>query len=320
MHVKELFSTDEVRELLQRSDRKAAWQFFHTWFVVAATFTFIGFFPYWYVIIPAMLIIGGQQLAFAILMHDTAHNAVFESKKLNQFFGQWFGAYPILQDMERFRPYHIKHHVTTGSAEDPDLTLTKGYPTTVVSFIRKVLRDFVGASGIKGHYGVLMMHLGYWNYELGGDIKRTPIQGSAFKHFSAHAFKMLFGPMLVQGIIFSIFYFSGFWWMYMVWIGSLMTTYNFSLRVRSIAEHSCVPDRNNPMKNTRTVYAKWWEKILFAPHHVNFHTEHHLLMTAPSYNLPKMHKMIKERGYFKEGLLELNYWNVVKLAFNKSSH
>jgi fatty acid desaturase len=81
-----------------------------------------------------------------------------------------------------------------------------------------------------------------------------------------------------------------------------------------MAEHSMVEDRANPQKNTRTTYANFFERILFAPHHVNYHAEHHLCMGAPSYNLPKMHRLLLERGYFNEGALEPNYWSVVKRA------
>jgi len=37
-------------------------------------------------------------------------------------------------------------------------------------------------------------------------------------------------------------------------------------------------------------------------------------MGAPSYNLPKMHEMLLNKGFFKEGVLEYNYWNIVKRA------
>jgi len=75
-----------------------------------------------------------------------------------------------------------------------------------------------------------------------------------------------------------------------------------------------VEDRQNPQKKTRTTYANFFERILFAPHHVNYHAEHHLCMGAPSYNLPKMHRLLLERGYYKEGAMEPNYWRVVKRA------
>jgi fatty acid desaturase len=43
--------------------------------------------------------------------------------------------------------------------------------------------------------------------------------------------------------------------------------------------------------------------MLFAPHYVNYHAEHHLLMTVPPYNLRRMHSMFKERGFLEKGLL-----------------
>ncbi|MGP8214899.1 MAG: fatty acid desaturase family protein [Bacteroidia bacterium] len=317
MTVKDVLNKDEIGMLLQKSDAKAALEFLHTWIWITGTFIVISLFPNPVTIILGVFIIGGKQLACAILMHDAAHNALFKSKKLNTFMGQWFAAYVIWQDMERYRPYHIKHHVTTGSTEDPDITLTKGYPTTIISFVRKVSRDLIGASGIKGHIAVLLMHFGYLKYQLGGAIEKINLKGQSKMAIAATAIKNMAGPVIANLILFGICLLFGKPWLYWIWIISLLTTYNFSLRIRSIAEHSCVPDSNNPLKNTRTVYAKWWEKILFAPHHVNYHVEHHLLMTVPSYNLPKMHQLIKARGYYDEGLLEQNYWRIVNLATAK---
>ena len=81
-----------------------------------------------------------------------------------------------------------------------------------------------------------------------------------------------------------------------------------------MAEHAMVEDTEDTLRNTRTTYANWFEKLLFAPHHVNYHVEHHLLMSVPPYNLPKMHRLLKERGFYKEGLLEQGYWDIVKMA------
>jgi len=81
-----------------------------------------------------------------------------------------------------------------------------------------------------------------------------------------------------------------------------------------MAEHSMVQDRTNPHQNTRTTYANFLERILFAPHHVNYHAEHHLCMGAPSYNLPAMHKILLEKGYYKYGTMEPNYSSIIKRA------
>ena len=75
-----------------------------------------------------------------------------------------------------------------------------------------------------------------------------------------------------------------------------------------------VDDMENLYRNTRTTKANWLERMLFAPHHVNYHAEHHLMMAAPSYNLPKLHQLLKERGFYEKGVLETGYWNIVKQA------
>lgn len=318
MTANDYLTKEEIQTLLKKSDLKAAFEFLHTWLWIAFAFALAGFFPNPFTIIISMLILGGKQLACAILMHDCSHRSMFNSKWANDFWGNWLGGYPILHDTLRYRPYHLSHHVKTGTEEDPDLSLTKGYPTTVASFIRKVLRDLFGASGIKGHIGVLGMHFGVLKYELGGRIEKVNQRERSLSEIITTSIKNLAGPIAANLILFNILWLAGAPWLYLLWIGSLLTTYNFSLRIRSIAEHSVVPDRLDNLKNTRTTYANFFEQILFAPHHVNYHAEHHLLMTVPSYNLPAMHELIKERGYFRDGgLLKKNYIDIIKLAVEK---
>ena len=53
------------------------------------------------------------------------------------------------------------------------------------------------------------------------------------------------------------------------------------------------------LKNTRTTEASVWERLTFAPCHMNYHMEHHFLMAVPAYRLPQMHRLLKSRGVFK---------------------
>jgi fatty acid desaturase len=238
---------------------------------------------------------------------------MFSSRKVNQFVGNWFGAYPILQNLEQYRPYHRQHHMYTGLDDDPDMSLTKGYPTTAFSMMRKVARDLVGATGVKAQIGVLAMHVGIIKYNLGGLVERVT-EKKDWRETISNAFNNLRGPLTANLIMFGILYLLGHPMLYLLWIGAMFTTYNFSLRIRSMAEHSMVEDRTNPQKNTRTTYANFIERMLFAPYHVNYHAEHHLCMGAPSYNLPKMHEILLQKGFYKDGVLEDNYWSIVKLA------
>ncbi len=224
----------------------------------------------------------------------------------------WLGAFPVIQNIKQYRPYHFAHHIATGTIEDPDINLTKGYPASSASISRKFLRDLSGISGLKLLYGVLLMHLGVLQYNLGNAIERT--QEISFKKILTQAWQNLKGPIAFHMLFFFIVWNLGYPWLYALWWVAFLTTYNFCLRVRSIAEHSVTVDSRDPWRNTRTTYANFFEKILFAPLQVNYHAEHHLLIHAPCYNYPRMHVLLKQRGFYEKGLLQLNYIKVIRMA------
>lgn len=307
-------SLEERKALLQKNDFKAAMGILGHWLIIIGALALVYFFPHVLSVLLAMILLGGQQLSCAILMHDASHKSVFSNKKLNDFVGNWLGGYPVLQHVQEYRPYHWKHHVSTGTEEDPDLLLTRGYPTSKKSMIRKFFRDISGQTAFKSYVGLFAMHLGFMEYNLGGKAVWISQKDRTWGAFFKRAFAKLGGPLGFQLILLGICWLVGMPALYLVWLGALFTTFQFSLRVRSMAEHSMMDEPENPLRNTRTTYANFLERLLFAPYHVNYHVEHHMLMTVPFYNLPKMHKLLKERGFYEEGVLEENYWNILKLA------
>lgn len=307
-------SADEIKALMQKSDARAALEILNTWGWIAFAFLLPGLWANPFTVILSLFILGGKQLACAIILHDCSHESMFTSRKVNRVIGNWFGAFPIFHDVDKYRPYHIQHHINTGLETDPDVPLTTGYPTTKWSMVRKFMRDFFGPTGIKSNVAVILMQLGVLKYALNGKAEFVSLKGKSFLQIASSAVKNMAGPITANLLLFSILSLFGHPWLYLLWVGALLTTNNFSLRVRSMAEHSMAEDRTNPHKNTRTTYANFLERLLFAPHHVNYHAEHHLCMGVPSYNLPAMHKLLLERGYFKEGALANNYADILKKA------
>ena len=80
-----------------------------------------------------------------------------------------------------------------------------------------------------------------------------------------------------------------------------------------------IPDPDDPLRNTRTTVARWWERLLIAPNYVNYHLEHHLIMTVPHYKLPRMHRMLRERGVLDGACVVQGYLGVLKLAASKAA-
>src|SRR3546814_10596515 len=73
-----------------------------------------------------------------------AHGALHPNRKLNNFLGQWLTGAAVGSDLIAYRTYHLQHHKYTQQPEDPDLSLSKPFPTTRASLWRKVLRDLTG--------------------------------------------------------------------------------------------------------------------------------------------------------------------------------
>jgi fatty acid desaturase len=99
-----------------------------------------------------------------------------------------------------------------------------------------------------------------------------------------------------------------------LWVAAWFTTFSLVMRIRSIAEHAMIDDPADPLRNTRTTIASWWERLLLAPNRVNFHLEHHLLMAVPHYNLPRLHRMLRERGALNNACLADGYAEVLRRA------
>ncbi len=306
-------SKEQQKMLLQRDDIKGLLAVFTVWLIISFGFGIVFFFPNVLTVLIALFILGGQQLACSVIMHDTSHKSLFRTSWMNEFFGKWFGGYPVLNDMLRYRPYHVKHHVNTGLANDPDINLTVGYPAGKKSLMRKIARDLSGLTGIKTTVALIMMHLNYLEYDQGNNPQKIDQSNRTWRAFFQTAIQNLRGPIISNVFLFLILSLFDPR-LYLLWIAAYLTTFQFCIRVRSIAEHSMVDDRENPEVNTRTTYANWFEKLLFAPLNVNYHLEHHMLMGVPCYNLPRMHKLIKANGFYEKGTLAKGYLEILKEA------
>ena len=106
-------------------------------------------------------------------------------------------------------------------------------------------------------------------------------------------------------------------WLYLLWVGAWLTVNTLVTRIRAIAEHAMVPDPTDPLRNTRTTLVSWWERLLLAPNRVNYHLEHHLLMTVPLYKLPRLHEMLAARGLLDGALVTRGYAAVLERAASK---
>lgn len=319
MDINDYLSRSEIRALLKKSDLRGAWEVITTWGLIAAAFSLAALWTNPLTVLAAIVILGNRHLALSILVHDAGHHALFKTRWLNDVIGQWLCAAPELLDLKDYRHYHTQHHKYTGmdykdSTGDPDIILTRNYPISRKGLIRWFLRDFTLRSAPRLYLGLLAMRLRIIRFDLSGRVTRLPRAERNFMGQIFFGLRQLFPFLITNGLLFLVLYLSGHGWLFLLWIFSAMTLFQAFTRLRSIAEHGMLPRVEDRFKNTRTTLTSWWERITFAPHHVNYHLEHHLLMGAPSYRLPRLHQVLSERGALLGAPIASGYKEVLRLA------
>lgn len=307
-----ILSRNELQDLVAPSDLRGWISVATTWGLIAAVLALVAWHPTWWLIFIALVILGGRHLALAILMHEAAHKSLFRSSRLNEIIGQWLCAYPTANDLIRYREHHLRHHAYTRMAEDPDLSLSEPFPVTKISLVRKFARDLFGVTGVKRIIGLILIDLGFYTYTISGGAKKIAQTGRTRLDILKLALRNWHGVVIMNALFITLLTGFGHPALYLLWIISYLTTYSVFLRVRSMAEHASTPDADDPLNNTRTTHAGILARVTVAPHYVNYHLEHHLLMTVPHYNLPRMHRLLAERGALYNACVTKNYRDVLR--------
>lgn len=309
MSVGSILSRDEIRSLSRRSDWWGAWAVLSTWGIVAGAFFMLARWPNPLTFLAALILIAGRQLALGILQHEASHGTLFETRWCNRLIGEWLCARPVWQNLSKYRPHHLRHHAETGTERDPDISLHRGYPVGWPSLRRKLIRDCAGLTGIKTVIGLLLMDAGRIRWTVANDVVRLP-RDDGWRH--ALQFAGNIWPMLaVNGLLFAILDACGHPGLFAVWVLAFITPLPLFLRIRSVAEHGCLPRTEDPFANTRTIRAGWLARLTVAPVAVNYHLEHHLMPGVPYYRLRDLHDLLRAKGLVAE---PQGYWGVLKLA------
>jgi len=298
-------SPAERRELLAIRGSRAWLSIATNWGLVGAAFALVAWAPNPLSVVVALFVIGGRQLGFAVLMHEAAHRTLFRNRRWNDVVGNWLCAYPVWSDLYPYRAYHLQHHAKTGTAEDPDLSLAAPFPVTRASLRRKIWRDLSGQTGWKRARATFRRDLGLSQ----GKVRRLDFMGV----------RNLRGVTITNAALLAVLVVCGHPALYLLWVGAWLTTYSLVMRIRSIAEHGMVPDTADDFRNTRTTVARWWERLFIAPNLVNYHLEHHLMIAVPHYNLPRMHRLLRERGVLAGACVTDGYLRVLDLASSRAA-
>ena len=271
--LKDCLSREELRSLSKTTNWQGALMLGGDLLLLGLAFALAIAWPNPLSFLGAVLIIGGRQLALAIVLHDCAHKSLFRTPALNEFVGRWIGGAAVDVPLQLYRDYHLDHHRHAGTDKDPDQGLVKAYPVTRASLRRKFIRDITGQTGFKEM--VMAWRKPDWR-------AKTPF-------------------LVFQSVLLGALTLAGAPWAWLLWWVARIFIYPVIMRLRNIGEHGAATDRYDldARLNTHTTVANWLERLLVAPNNVNFHLEHHMFAAVPPYNLPRLHRLLAERGYYE---------------------
>ncbi len=281
-NIRELLTAEELARVTSKDDLRAACIVLFDWAMVIGLFVLAAAFPNPVTMLFTVLLLGGRQMAFGVLVHETGHQSFFTSQSVNDFVATWLSGYWVFSDKDAYMKGHLMHHKDCGTVDDPDLKNFDAYPVSITSFKRKVLRDITGKIG--------------WRriVSIGRSLYR-------FNELKPGVKKMLAGGVICNLALLLALSVAGFAELYALWVIAFMTSHMLITRIRQIAEHAAVPDHFDPdiRLNTRTIYISWLEALLVAPHGLNFHLEHHLIASVPIYRLRELHQILLDKGYYE---------------------
>jgi fatty acid desaturase len=247
----------------------------------------------------SVVVIGIAQHGFFILAHEAAHYRLLPNRGANDLLGRAIGMTGGVS-MCTYRVTHRLHHNNLYTDDDPDTAIHGGYPRGRAYLMRKLGQDllglnawktfayFFGAPAINADTRREIRPLDDTSPELRAAARRDRLWVLGF-HVSAPLAALAAGGwhgLLLYAVL---------------WMLPLLTVLQPILRMRAILEHGAVDDLSSPLTAARTNRTwgsplNWLARAVLFPHHVNYHLEHHLYPAVPHYHLPRLHRLLADKG------------------------
>ena len=262
--VRRLLPPERLAELTQLDPARSVAAITQTLAIIAVTIGVGWIYFTWWIVIPAVVLIGIQQHALFVLAHDAAHYRLFENRALNDAIGCFVGSIGGVSMMS-YRVIHRLHHNHLYGPQDPDIALHGGYPRGKAYLAKKLVKDVAGLTAFKTFayfFGAPSLN----TYT--GKAERPLVDTSPRLRKAAlrDRWTVLAFHMIAPVVAFA----TGWGWQYVVlWMLPLATVLQAILRLRAICEHGAVTDFSSPLTAARTNLASLSLRYAMFPHHVN---------------------------------------------------
>jgi fatty acid desaturase len=294
-----ILSAAELAPLVELSDWRSLAAVAQTAGVIAIAIAFgVWAWPSPWIVL-SIVVVGVQQHALFILAHEAAHYRLFRRRAVNDAVGRAIGMAGAIS-MCTYRVIHRLHHNNLYTAEDPDTAIHGGYPRGTAYLWKKLAQDLVGWNAWKTFayfFGAPAI-----NDETRRAARPLDDTSSQLRRSARidRRFVVAF-QLLAPSACLALGGWRGLAQYAALWLVPMLTVLQPILRLRAICEHGATTDFSSPLTAARSnrtggnVLNALGRALLF-PHHVNHHLEHHLYPAVPHYHLPRLHRLLAEKG------------------------
>jgi fatty acid desaturase len=275
----------EVRRLSALSPLRATAPIAQNMFAIAILFVVARRFQHPLAWLCIALVMTAQQHGLAVLVHESAHYRLYQTRWLNDMIGRLLG-FSVAISMLAYRIVHRTHHNHLYEPIDPDLALMAGYPRGRLYLLRKLLKDLFGLTASKNllYFAGAEVVIKVGSRDTSSELRRAARRDQRIA---------LFVPVVLGLLSFALG--AGRYYV-ALWLLPYLTLLQPILRLRAICEHGAVPDTRTTLGATRTTLPSIWVRWVLFPHHVYYHTEHHLYPSVPHYRLAECHHALAQAG------------------------
>ena len=301
------------KNILKKLSEKSDYEGFKHIIIYFISLFLAGYFAYatwgnWWCII-FFIIYGNIYACSDSIWHETGHKTAFKSKFWNKFF------YHISSYMNNFEPVrwkwsHFKHHSHTAFEDPLDFEIVVKKPTDLVMFFS----NFIPFATIFIFNKSLQFETLKHAIGLSTDVMRQCIPDK--EKLKCRIFARIHVGIWITVIILSIIYHSWLPLLFLVLPGFYGKTL---IALFGLMQHTGLQENIKDHRySTRTVYLN--PIFSFFYWHMEYHIEHHMFPTIPSYNLAKLHNKIKKQmPIAKRGLWEA-YKEILPAIFKQAKN
>lgn len=257
------------------------------WLIIILCILMCEWISYWLYPI-AFVLVGSRFHGLEAMMHEATHYRLHPNKKMNELIGE-LSVWPLGLSIYFYRNVrHFAHHKRIGTMHDPHHVQSyEKHPDRydVPKSLPQLLKScFIVA--IKAPVEIWFGQL-YSTTRLLPQFKRAlGLLWISFQFLLLAS--VVIGSILISPDIVKIY--ALFFILPLAWVAV------FSRYARLLTEHFGIPESKSSItgSETRTILVPWIVRVMFWPHNLNYHVEHHWYPSVPFYNLPVLHKILIE--------------------------